>query len=146
MTRRPPASSPEALARMKAVRHKDTKPELDLQRAVRRLRLRFEVDVSPVPTSRRRADLVFKRSRVAVLVHGCFWHSCPKHLTIPKTNREWWIAKLEGNRQRDADTEVQFRAAGWKVIRVWAHEDMLIAADKIARIVRGRRKKSDGLA
>ena len=86
---------------------------------------------------RRRADLVFTRAKVAVYVDGCFWHGCPLHGTWPKANAEWWRAKLERNIKRDRDTDRQLEAAGWRVARVWEHEDMVAAAVRIAEAVRG---------
>jgi DNA mismatch endonuclease (patch repair protein) len=71
-------------------------------------------------------------------VDGCFWHGCPKHATWPKSNAEWWRLKIEGNRQRDRDTNTQLRKSGWKVVRVWEHEDPLTASLRIVGIVRAR--------
>ncbi len=117
---------------------RDTKPELALRRAVWRLGLRYRVDVAPIP-GRRRADLVFTRANVAVYVDGCFWHSCPQHATVPKANREWWVAKLQANVARDRDTDARLAERGWVVIRVWEHEDVDKAARQIAGTVRTRR-------
>ena len=114
---------------------RDTKPELALRRAVWRLGLRYRVDIAPIP-GRRRADLVFTRAKVAVYVDGCFWHSCPTHATIPKANREWWVAKLDTNVRRDRDTDRRLAEAGWTVIRVWEHEVVDAAAERIALVVR----------
>ncbi len=85
---------------------------------------------------RRRADIVFGPAKVAVYVDGCFWHSCPEHATVPKNNREWWVEKLAANVARDRDTDRQLREAGWEVVRVWEHEDMEVAADRVMRAVR----------
>lgn len=114
---------------------RDTKPELALRRAVWRLGLRYRVDIAPIP-GRRRADLVFTRAKVAVYVDGCFWHSCPTHATIPKANREWWVAKLNTNVRRDRDTDRRLSEAGWTVVRVWEHEAAGSAAERIALVVR----------
>lgn len=116
---------------------RDTKPELALRRAVWSRGLRYRVDVEPVP-GRRRADLVFTKAKVAIYVDGCFWHSCPTHATIPKANRDWWVAKLEANARRDRDTDRGLAAAGWMGIRVWEHEPMDQAAGRIAEIVAQR--------
>jgi DNA mismatch endonuclease (patch repair protein) len=115
---------------------RDTKPELDLRRAVWRLGLRYRVDIAPVPGTRRKADLVFTKARVAVYVDGCFWHRCPDHATTPKANRAWWVTKLEANVARDRDTDRTLVDRGWRVIRVWEHEDPAAAAQRVARAVR----------
>jgi DNA mismatch endonuclease (patch repair protein) len=117
---------------------RDTKPELAIRRAVWRLGLRYRVDTRPLPAVRRRADMVFSRAKVAVFVDGCFWHRCPEHATVPKANREWWVNKLEANVRRDRDTDQQLTLAGWKFIRVWEHEDPLVAAENVAACVRSR--------
>ena len=72
-------------------------------------------------------------------IDGCFWHSCPAHATKPKANAAWWEAKLEGNRQRDLDTDRRLLAAGWLPVRVWAHEDPVEIADRVEAVVRERR-------
>jgi DNA mismatch endonuclease, patch repair protein len=122
---------------MRAHPRRDTKPELKLRRALHALGLRYRVDVQPEPSLRRRADLVFRRARVAVFVDGCFWHGCPEHSKLGRSNRTWWASKLAGNRMRDADTTTRLGASGWTVIRVWEHDDMAAAAGTIAQAVRG---------
>lgn len=117
---------------------RDTQPELALRRELWRRGFRYRVDVAPVVALRRRADVVFSRASVAVYVDGCYWHRCPQHGTVPRANRDWWIAKLEGNVQRDRDTDFRLRSAGWEVIRVWAHEPVTEAADRVATMVTRR--------
>jgi DNA mismatch endonuclease (patch repair protein) len=117
---------------------RDTKPEMDLRRALWRKGLRYRVDGSPLKGMRRRADVVFGPAKVAVYVDGCFWHSCPEHATIPKNNRDWWIDKLEANVRRDRDTDRQLEKAGWLVIRVWEHDDASEAARRVETAVRDR--------
>ncbi len=115
---------------------RDTAPEMELRRALWREGLRYRVDLSPLPRMRRRADVVFTRSRVAVFVDGCFWHRCPEHATAPKANAEWWAAKLDANVARDRDTDRTLGEAGWRVIRIWEHENMSEAATRIATEVK----------
>lgn len=85
-------------------RARDTSTELALRRELHRLGLRYRVHRQPLPEVRREADVVFGPSRVAVFVDGCFWHGCPDHATLPRSNAEFWRTKIEGNRTRDADT------------------------------------------
>jgi len=88
---------------------------------------------------RRKADVVFPTERVAVYVDGCFWHVCPLHATWPKANADWWRAKLEDNRRRDEDTNRQLDEADWIALRIWAHENPVEAAFRVAATVRSRR-------
>jgi DNA mismatch endonuclease (patch repair protein) len=121
---------------MRTVRRRDTAAELAVRSAVHRRGLRFRIDVSPLPGLRSRADLVFPTHRVAVFVDGCFWHSCPSHATSPRANEGWWKEKLKQNRLRDRRVDAQLEEAGWRVIRVWEHEDPEEAADRIEGLIR----------
>lgn len=123
---------------MQLQRTRDTAPELALRRILHAYGLRYRVDRAPIPESRRRADIVFTRLRVAVYVDGCFWHGCPQHGTRPKSNTVWWDEKLERNRARDAETDRTLAEAGWLVVRVWEHEDPRIAAENVHDIIRSR--------
>ena len=134
----PRPSSPAARSRMVAARQRDTKPELQLRSALHRMGLRFRVDVRPLPDLPRRADIVFRRARVAVFVDGCFWHGCPEHGTRSKANAEWWRLKIEKNRERDSNTTDFLREAGWRVVRAWEHESPSEIAEEVAIIVRQR--------
>lgn len=137
-------ASSEAIRRtMTSTRGRDTKPEMAVRSAVHRLGLRYRVDQAPLPGLRRRADLLFRRARVAVFVDGCWWHGCSKHSTTPRANRDYWIAKIEGNRTRDRDTDAKLEEAGWVVIRVWEHEHPEAAAERIACAVRPHGAASD---
>jgi DNA mismatch endonuclease (patch repair protein) len=77
---------------------------------------------------------VFTRKRVAVFVDGCFWHRCPVHGSEPKANGKWWKTKLDANVARDRRNDAALAAAGWRVLRFWAHEpiDAMVARIAIA--------------
>jgi DNA mismatch endonuclease (patch repair protein) len=81
--------------------------------------------------------MVFSRRRIAVFIDGCFWHSCPLHATTPAANREWWVAKLARNEERDRHTDEHLHGLGWTVLRFWEHEDPVAVVDVIERAVRG---------
>ncbi|MCU1675392.1 MAG: putative mismatch endonuclease [Frankiales bacterium] len=115
---------------------RDTAPELALRRALHRRGLRYRVGLRPVRELRGAADIVFTAARVAVYVDGCFWHMCPEHSTMPANNAAWWRAKLEGNRARDRRTDQVLDAHGWRVVRVWEHEDPDKAAERVSAVVR----------
>lgn len=124
---------------MQNQRRSGTAPELALRRELWRRGLRYRVDV-PLVGRRRRADIVFSTAKLAVFVDGCFWHSCPVHGSLPKNNAEWWQQKLDANRRRDGDSDSSLIANGWSVVRVWEHEDMRLAADRIEPLVRSKRR------
>ena len=84
---------------------------------------------------RRTADLVFPRLKLAVFLDGCFWHGCPEHHTVAKTNAAFWAEKVEGNRRRDGDTNAMLAAAGWTVLRIWEHEPSGEGARRVADAV-----------
>lgn len=127
---------------MQANTRRDTQPELALRRALHALGLRFRNDARPLPDVNRRADIVFRPARVAVFVHGCFWHGCPEHYRPPATNDGYWSAKVARNRERDADTVARLREVGWLAVVVWEHDDPARAARRIATRVRARRDRS----
>lgn len=110
-----------------------TSIEVSLRRTLRRAGLR-----PTTPTARdvalmtARPDFVFRRRRVAIFVHGCFWHACPAHASWPAANRDWWRRKLTATVQRDARQVRALRRKGWSVFTVWEHEDTEIAARRIA--------------
>lgn len=132
----PPSAAKSA--QMSRVRNRHTTPELAIRRELHRRGLRYRVDM-PIPgVGRTRPDIVFTRVRVAVFVDGCFWHRCPEHESFPKTNAEWWLNKLDSNVRRDRATDEALRRAGWQVIRIWEHEDPVIAADRVEAIIRSQ--------
>lgn len=120
---------------MQGQRTRDTAPEMAIRRIPHAMGLRYRVDRAPVPNLRRRADIVFGPAKVAVFVDGCFWHGCPEHGTTAGANADFWAAKIEGNRERDANTDARFRDAGWTVVRVWEHTPPAEAAELVAAAV-----------
>lgn len=127
---------------MQRQRTRDTAPELALRRLLHAYGLRYRVDAPPLPWLRRRADIVFRPSLVAVFVDGCFWHGCPDHgQRQVGSNNAYWSAKVATNQARDLDTDAQLEVAGWLAIRVWEHEAPEQAAQRVAEAVRCRRRR-----
>jgi len=127
---------------MQLQRTRDTNPEMAVRRILHAMGLRYRVDRAPLPGLRRRADVVFGPTRVAVFIGGCFWHGCPQHgRPRTKANPEYWSSKIERNRQRDADTDSRLAEAGWAVIRVWEHEGPGDVADLVTKIVMERKRR-----
>lgn len=124
---------------MRSNKGRDTKPELAIRRAVHAAGLRYRVGMRPLPGVRRTADLVFTRAKVAVFVDGCFWHGCPDHYSAPATNRDYWSDKVRRNRERDVETDRLLAESGWQVVRLWEHEPVALAAERVVGAVRERR-------
>ena len=136
----PPASSPAVRQVLQRNGRRDTAPELALRRELHALGPRFLVDASPRGTSRRRrADVVLRGSRIAVLVHGCLRHCCPQRFHAPRANAGWWKLKFASITARDADTERMLLTAGWLPVVVWEHEHMAGAAERIRVLDQERR-------
>lgn len=138
---KPPPSSDAALKRMKAAKPRDTAPEKALRSLLHKKGLRFRVDEKPIKELNRKADIVFRSAKIAVFVDGCFWHGCLLHGTQAKANAEFWENKIRQNKERDEDTNKRLNKAGWKVVRVWEHEEPEKISNKIYRIVRQRQSK-----
>ena len=134
------ASSAANRRSMRGNRSRDTKPELALRRLVHAQGLRYRVAAKPLPKMRRTADLLFRPTKVAVFVDGCFWHGCPEHFVPPKTNPDYWEKKIGGNVQRDHDTDSRLAEEGWLVLRFWAHQAPEECADTVVKAVSARRK------
>ncbi|MGO9528791.1 MAG: very short patch repair endonuclease [Verrucomicrobiia bacterium] len=67
-------------------------------------------------------DFAFPKSKVIVFVDGCFWHGCPRHFRLPRSNISYWRSKISRNKRRDSRTTRALRRNGWKVLRVWQHQ------------------------
>ncbi|MBW9250305.1 MAG: DNA mismatch endonuclease Vsr [Acidithiobacillus ferriphilus] len=117
-TSRQPLTRSEVMSRVRSV---DTKPEMLVRRALWRAGLRYRLHDRNLPG---KPDIVFKAKRVAIFVHGCFWHGhegCPRH-RIPKTRVDWWTAKITRNKERDEAAMKALEAMGWRVIVLWECE------------------------
>lgn len=124
---------------MSRQRTRDTAPEWSLRRILHSRGLRYRVDAVLPGLPRRRADIVFPGQKLAVFVDGCFWHGCPEHKSAPKTNAAWWTAKLARNAERDRQTDAHLVDLGWRVLRIWEHEEPERAADLVEAAVRSGR-------
>jgi DNA mismatch endonuclease (patch repair protein) len=103
---------------MRQVKARDTKPELIVRRLLWRLGGRYRLDRKDLPG---RPDIALPGQRLAIFVHGCFWHGhdCARGARVPKANREYWTAKIARNRARDASSRAALEALGWRVEVIW---------------------------
>lgn len=106
---------------MARVRQKDTGPELRVRKILTRMGLRYRLHRRDLPGS---PDVVMPGRRVALFVHGCFWHGhdCPRGARRPKQNAAYWTAKTARNVERDGDVEAKLVALGWRPLVVWECE------------------------
>jgi len=114
-------SPAERSERMARIRSKDTRPELWVRRLVHRMGYRYRLHVESLPG---RPDLVFRKRRKAIFVHGCFWHrhgGC-KLARLPKSKLDFWRPKLEANRERDLKNQAALKQMGWDVLVIWECE------------------------
>ena len=134
----PTPTSPVATRKMRSNRRSDTKPEVLLRSLLHRSGLRFRKDYAiRLPNGKVvHSDIAFTRRKVAVFVDGCFWHCCPDHGTIPKSNQAYWIPKLKQNVARDRMVDKELKVAGWRVLRFWEHVSPDAAVQEIFRELR----------
>ncbi|MEM9751562.1 MAG: very short patch repair endonuclease [Pseudomonadota bacterium] len=106
---------------MRAVKSKDTGPERALRRALHKAGRRYRLHDKRLPGA---PDLVFPSKRKVIFVHGCFWHGhdCRRGARVPKTNRDYWLAKIDRNRTRDARRLFELEALGWDALIIWECE------------------------
>lgn len=116
---------------MTAVRSQNTKPELAVRSALHAMGLRFRLHQRSLPGS---PDIVLKKHATIILVHGCFWHghSCPKGRP-PASRPEFWLPKLERNRERDRNAIRDLRKLGWRVVTVW--ECQTVKAENLTKLL-----------
>jgi DNA mismatch endonuclease, patch repair protein len=130
---------------MRANKARDTGPELSLRKELWRIGVRgYRLHLKKVPG---RPDIAFIGLRVAVFVHGCFWHRCPNCTKrMPKTNQGFWAEKFQRNVDRDRNKERELMVAGWATLTAWECEiksDVGRVAAAVQDLVNERRNESD---
>src|SRR5690606_37914358 len=132
---------------MRAVRSRNTGPEMIVRRLLHAAGLRFRLHDRRLPGV---PDLVFPSRRVALFVHGCFWHQHPgcNAADRPKSRPEYWNRKLDGNMTRDARHLVDLEAAGWTPLVIWECEtrDLQCLVALAARIKASEKARAPKLA
>ncbi|MGO7637583.1 very short patch repair endonuclease [Rhizobium leguminosarum] len=132
---------------MSKVRGRNTKPEMLVRSVLHRLGFRFRLHGKNLPGT---PDIVFPSRRAAIFVHGCFWHQHPgcRKASIPETRRDFWLAKLQRNVDRDAENVEALAAEGWKVLTVWECEtkDMDLLSFKLDKFLSGSTRRGPHLS
>jgi len=110
--------SPERSAVMRAVKSQNTRPELLVRKMLRGIAPGYRLHRADLPG---RPDIVYGGRKLAIFVHGCFWHGhdCRRGARMPKSNSDYWRAKIGGNRARDASALQALRAMGWRTVVVY---------------------------
>jgi DNA mismatch endonuclease (patch repair protein) len=106
---------------MRAVRSRDTSPELAVRRLLRPMVPGYRLHRKDIPG---RPDIAYIGAKRAIFVHGCFWHGhdCARGARAPKTNADYWRAKIARNKTRDAGAMEALAALGWRALIVWECE------------------------
>jgi DNA mismatch endonuclease (patch repair protein) len=106
---------------MRRVKGRGTGPELAVRRLVWSLGGRYRLNRADLPG---KPDIVLSGRRLAIFVHGCFWHghACARGARVPRSNRDYWVSKVRRNRERDQAARSALEAAGWRVEVVWECE------------------------
>lgn len=114
---------PARSAQMALVKQRDTKPELRVRKTLHAAGFRYRLQAKDLPG---RPDIIFRARKIAIFVHGCFWHQHPdpncRLARMPKSREEFWKPKLTGNRERDVKNRGLLEAAGWTVLEIWECE------------------------
>ena len=99
---------------MRRVKGAGTSPEIIVRRVIWRLGGRYRLNRADLPG---KPDIVLPGRRLAIFVHGCFWHGhdCARGARVPKANRDYWVEKVRRNRERDRAARAALEAAGWRV-------------------------------
>lgn len=104
---------------MQNIRSADTKLEVTVRSALHKKGYRFRKNVKGLIG---KPDIVFPKYKVVVFLDSCFWHMCPYHYNIPKTNKKYWLPKLHRNKARAKEVNKKLKKDGWIVLRFWEHQ------------------------
>lgn len=128
---------------MRAVSSENTTPEVTVRRLLHSLGYRYRLHVRGLPGT---PDIVFASRKKTVFINGCFWHGhdCARGARVPKSNAEYWIAKIARNRARDGKTRARLRTSGWAVLVVWECElrDKTRLVKRLSRFLSGSQSHS----
>lgn len=124
---------------MRRVKGRDTAPEMKVRRLLRGAGIGYRLGGCGLPG---RPDVVMKGRRTVLFVHGCFWHGhdCPRGARQPRSNADYWIAKIDRNRARDGRVVAELEAEGWRVLTLWECEQKAPDwDDRLLTLVKGGR-------
>lgn len=104
---------------MSAIRSKDTKIEVAFRRELWKEGYRYR----KYPKNYfGKPDIVLKKYKTVIFIDSCFWHGCEQHCRMPLSSRDYWIKKIQRNKERDKEVNKYYKKISWKIIRIWEHE------------------------
>jgi len=104
---------------MRKIRGKDTKLEKLARLNLWECGYRYRKNIQDLPG---KPDLVFRKIKTVIFIDSCFWHGCPDHLRMPKSNEDYWKIKINRNKKRDEIVNQEYKKLGWRIIRIWEHD------------------------
>ncbi|MEK7447396.1 MAG: very short patch repair endonuclease [Patescibacteria group bacterium] len=104
---------------MSSVRSKETKLEIEFRKSLWQKGFRYRKNSRKYYGT---PDIVMPSKKVVIFIDSCFWHGCPRHLRIPKSNKKFWEDKISRNVERDKDVTRYYKQQKWIIIRIWEHE------------------------
>lgn len=117
---------------MRAVKGKDTKMEIAFRKLLWKSGVRYRKNVSGLTG---KPDIAFKGKKLVVFLDSCFWHGCKQHCRLPASNREYWLAKIKANRERDGVVRKKYEDMGWSIFRFWEHDLKHFPEKAVTKIV-----------
>ncbi|MBY3215940.1 DNA mismatch endonuclease Vsr [Rhizobium laguerreae] len=120
---------------MRAIKSRDTRPEMIVRRVAHALGYRYRLHRRDLPGT---PDIVFPSRKKVILVHGCFWHmhDCRRGYREPKENQDYWSKKIARNRDRDLRHHDELKLMGWQILTIWECETKGAAAEKLPETIR----------
>lgn len=117
---------------MSSIRGKNTLIEDMVAKELYNNQIRFSKNVKSLLGT---PDIAIKKYKIVIFLDSCFWHCCPEHFKMPKTNKEYWQNKIAKNIQRDAKIMQYYKDNNWNILRVWEHEIMQNFKETINKII-----------
>ena len=103
---------------MGKIKSKETKLEKDFRKLLWKEGIKYRKNSSK---HFGKPDIVITSKKLVIFIDSCFWHGCKKHCRIPETNHDYWVNKINRNKERDKEVNVYYKKIGWKIIRIWEH-------------------------
>ena len=119
-----------------------SKLEEEVSKALWKQGVRFRKNVKSLPG---KPDIAIKKYKVVIFIDSCFWHVCPTHGNMPKSNQDYWVKKLTRNQNRDQEINLYYNQEGWSLLRIWEHDfklDFDLTIDKIITFIFEAKEKT----